>query len=99
MSHDGQNICRCTTIGDKKDDVLTIWEPSGKYHRHFAEYSAIHRGRFVDQSAQHLLTVNDVIFPKGYSRGFYVFLHSQSNYVEKHLLTFLPIKYFGICAL
>ena len=24
---------------------------------------------------------------------------TESNYVEKHLLTFLSIKYFGICAL
>ena len=23
---------------------------------------------------------------------------TESNYVEKHLLTFLSIKYFGICA-
>ena len=24
---------------------------------------------------------------------------TEANYVEKHLLTFLSIKYFGICAL
>ena len=34
-------------------------------------------------------------------RVLYVVLNSYaaSTYVEKHLLTFLSIKYFGICAL